>query len=419
MRSPLLRRLLLAAGGSVGVYCSSYNDTDTSILVSSSPLRELLMADTWPLLCGSHAAHLPSYATMGSASFSPLSFSAISSSDESPKEVGGSGKYCSGCLGRSSISSAAAMVGPAVVNLSIAQSINGIVIGKSMGSGTIIDPDGTILTCAHLVMDIRSKETISKGKVEVTLQDGRSFEGTVISADFHTDIAVVKINSPTPLPAAKLGSSRKLQSGEWVIALGCPLTLQRTITAGIVSCVDRTSRDLGLGGKEREYLQTDCAINEGNSGGPLINLDGEIVGINIMKIANADGLSFAVPIDSIVKLIEHLRKNGRVARPWLGLKLLDLNDRVVAQLKERDILFPDVRKGVFVPMVYPGSPADRAGFLPNDVIIRFDGKPVEQVKEIVEALREKVGMPVKVIVQRAGGKLVTLTVVPEVANTAT
>ncbi|KAK1315105.1 putative protease Do-like 14 [Acorus calamus] len=281
------------------------------------------------------------------------------------------------------------MVGPAVVNLSIAQSINGIVIGKSMGSGTIIDPDGTILTCAHLVMDIRSKETISKGKVEVTLQDGRSFEGTVISADFHSDIAVVKINSPTPLPAAKLGSSRKLQSGEWVIALGCPLTLQRTITAGIVSCVDRTSRDLSLGGKEREYLQTDCAINEGNSGGPLINLDGEIVGINIMKIANADGLSFAVPIDSIVKLIEHLRKNGRVARPWLGLKLLDLNDRVVAQLKERDILFPDVRKGVFVPMVYPGSPADRAGFLPNDVIIRFDGKPVEQVKEIVEALKRR------------------------------
>ncbi|KAK1266956.1 putative protease Do-like 14 [Acorus gramineus] len=377
MRSPLLRRLILGgrwrgrdppitacALALSAVLYSSSNDTDTSILVSSSPLCELLMADTWRLLCGSHAAHLPSYAAMGSG-------------------------------------------------------INGIVIGKSMGSGTIIDPDGTILTCAHLVMDIQSKEAISKGKVEVTLQDGRSFEGTVISADFHSDIAVVKINSPTPLPAAKLGSSRKLQSGEWVIALGCPLTLQRTITAGIVSCVDRTSRDLGLGGKEREYLQTDCAINEGNSGGPLINLDGEIVGINIMKIANADGLSFAVPIDSIVKLIEQLRKNGRVAQPWLGLKLLDLNDRVVAQLKERDILFPDVRKGVFVPMVYPGSPADRAGFLPNDVIIRFDGKPVEQVKEIVEALREKVGMPVKVIVQRAGGKLVTLTVVPEVANTAT
>eukprot|EP00268_Persea_americana_P067576 TRINITY_DN9317_c0_g1_i3.p2 TRINITY_DN9317_c0_g1~~TRINITY_DN9317_c0_g1_i3.p2 ORF type:complete len:213 (+),score=23.52 TRINITY_DN9317_c0_g1_i3:1513-2151(+) len=149
-----------------------------------------------------------------------------------------------------------------------------------------------------------------KWQVDVTLQDGRTFEGTVVNADRHSDIAVIKIKSRTPLPAARLGSSLKLRPGDWVVALGCPLSLQNTITAGIVSCVDRKSSDLGLGGMRREYLQTDCAINEGNSGGPLVNLDGEVVGVNIMKILAADGLSFAVPIDSVAKIVEQFRKNG-------------------------------------------------------------------------------------------------------------
>uniref|UniRef100_A0A5B7AZ55 Putative protease Do-like 14 n=1 Tax=Davidia involucrata TaxID=16924 RepID=A0A5B7AZ55_DAVIN len=252
--------------------------------------------------------------------------------------------------------------------------------------------------------------------VDVTLQDGRTFEGTVVNADLHSDIAIVRIKSKTPLPTAKLGSSTKLRPGDWVVAMGCPLSLQNTITAGIVSCVDRKSSDLGLGGMRREYLQTDCAINAGNSGGPLVNVDGEVVGVNIMKVLAADGLSFAVPIDSVSKIIEHFKKNGRVVRPWLGLKMLDLNDMIVAQLKEKDGTFPSVNKGVLVPMVTPGSPADRAGFHPGDVVVEFEGRPVGSIKEIIEIMNDKVGKPLKAVVKRANDNSVTLTVVPEEAN---
>ncbi|KAF7137172.1 hypothetical protein RHSIM_Rhsim07G0186800 [Rhododendron simsii] len=139
--------------------------------------------------------------------------------------------------------------------------IYGLAMGKSDGSGTIIDSDGTNLTCAHAVVDFKGLRSPSEGKVDVTLQDGRTFEGTVLNADLHSDIAIVKINSKTPLPMAQLGSSSKLRPGDWVVAMGCPLSLQNTVTAGIVSCVDRNSSDLGLGGMRREYLQTDCAIN--------------------------------------------------------------------------------------------------------------------------------------------------------------
>ncbi|CAL9041055.1 putative protease Do-like 14 isoform X1 [Musa acuminata AAA Group] len=323
---------------------------------------------------------------------------------------------CPGCLGRNSIAEAAAAAGPAVVNISVVQGLYGPMFGKSIGSGTIIDPDGTILTCAHCVADFHSMRRVSKGKVGVTLQDGREFEGIVVNADFLSDIAVVKIQSKTPLPAAKLGSSSKLRPGDWVIALGCPLSLQNTITSGIVSCVDRKSSDLGLGGVRREYLQTDCAINEGNSGGPLVNLDGEVVGVNIMKVAAADGLSFAVPIDSVIKIVEQLRKNGRVVRPWLGLKMLDLNEMKIAQFKEKDASFPDVVKGVLVPVVTPGSPADRAGFRPGDVVVEFDGKPVGGIKEIIDIMEDQVGKPLKVLVKRANNKSVMLTAVPEEAD---
>lgn len=331
-------------------------------------------------------------------------------------EVGSSPKPCCGCLGRDTIANAAARIGPAVVNLSVPKGFHGLTVGKSIGSGTIIDKDGTILTCAHVVVDFQGLSPSSKGKVDVTLQDGRIFEGTVVNADLHSDIAIVKIRSKTPLPAAKLGSSSTLRPGDWVVAVGCPLSLQNTVTAGIVSCVDRKSSDLGLGGMRREYLQTDCAINAGNSGGPLVNIDGEVIGVNIMKVLAADGLGFSVPIDSVSKIIEHFKRNGRVVRPWLGLKMLDLSDMIVAQLKEKDAKFPSVSKGVLIPMVTPGSPAERAGFVPGDVVIEFEGKPVGSIKEIIEIMGDKTGKPLKVVVKRANDRSVTLTVIPEEAN---
>nr|ABK24658.1 unknown [Picea sitchensis] len=337
---------------------------------------------------------------------------------ESQNSVGASPKSDSTCLTRHSIADAAAKVAPAVVNLTVTQGLRGMFLGRSIGSGTIIDSNGTILTNAHVVAEFTSAGVPYKGKVVVTLQDGRTFDGEVINADFHTDIAVVRINTKVPLPAAKLGSSSKLRPGDWVIALGCPLSLQNTVTAGIVSYVDRKSSDLGLGGIRREYyyLQTDCAINEGSSGGPLVNLDGEVIGINTMKALAADGVSFAIPIDSVIKTVEHFKKHGRVVRPWLGLKMLELNELIIAQLKERDPSFPDVTEGVLVPQVTPGSPAHRSGFRPGDVVVQFDGKPTKSIKEIVEIMGDKVGVAFKVIVKRSNNVQETLTIVPEEAS---
>lgn len=328
----------------------------------------------------------------------------------------GEKRNCCNCFGRDTIANAAATVGPAVVNISVSRGFHGLSAGRSIGSGTIIDADGTILTCAHVV-DFQGLSISSKGKVDVTMQDGRVFEGTVVNADLHSDIAIVKIKSRTPLPTAKLGTSNKrLRPGDWVVAMGCPLSLQNTITAGIVSCVDRKSSDLGLGGMRREYLQTDCAINAGNSGGPLVNVDGEVVGVNIMKVLAADGLGFAVPIDSVTKIIDHFKNRGRVIRPWLGLKMLDLNDMVVAQLQERDPSFPKVNKGVLVSMVTPGSPADRAGFHPSDVVVEFDGNPVGTIKEIIDIMGDNIGKQLNAVVKRANDVTATLSVIPEEAN---
>ncbi|OAY44057.1 putative protease Do-like 14 [Manihot esculenta] len=416
------RALSIAAAGSGLLYAESNSDYNATISLSvPAPLSESLSLP-WSF----HLIPLrPSFTSPDNRHFGILPLfsprvSPVPSTDrekECPGVVAGdSSKPSCGCLGRDTIANAAARVGPAVVNLSVPQGFYGITTGKSIGSGTIIDSDGTILTCAHVVVDFQGMRGSSKGKVDVTLQDGRTFEGTVVNADLHSDIAIVKIKSKTPLPTAKLGSSSKLRPGDWVLAMGCPLSLQNTVTAGIVSCVDRKSSDLGLGGMRREYLQTDCAINAGNSGGPLVNVDGQVVGVNIMKVLAADGLSFAVPIDSVIKIIEHFKKSGRVVRPWLGLKMIDLNEMIIAQLKERDPRFPNVDRGVLVPMVTPGSPADRAGFHPGDVVIEFDGKPVQSIKEIIEIMGDRVGIPLKTVVKRPNDILVTLTVIPEEAN---
>ncbi|TVU03623.1 hypothetical protein EJB05_50810, partial [Eragrostis curvula] len=418
--------LLLAAAAGAGALADRVLDppsSSTAVHASvSPPLRQALSSAAAGLLRPASSLFspwaplplnqgFPILNSFASASVSPANLSnqgSAGSTDDS--------KCGRGCLGRETFAKAASAVGPAVVNISATQDFHGWMAEKSIGSGTIINPDGTILTCAHVVVDFQSTKPVVRGKVSVTLQDGREFEGVVLNADRYSDIAVVKIKPDTPLPAAKLGSSSILRPGDWVVALGCPLSLQNTVTAGIVSCIDRKSSDLGLGGIRREYLQTDCAINQGNSGGPLVNLDGEIVGVNVMKVMAADGLSFAVPIDSVVKIVENFKKNGRVVRPWLGLKMLDLNPMVIAQLKRKSSAFPDVRKGVLVPMVTPGSPAAHAGFRPGDVVIEFDGKPVESIKEIIDILGDKVGIPFKVLVKRANNVTLTLTVVPEEAD---
>ncbi|CAA0816816.1 Trypsin family protein with PDZ domain [Striga hermonthica] len=422
-KTSLVRAVALATAGS-GIFCytAAPSDYDTSISVSIPSICRTSL--TWPRGTNEENNHHFAFTRPNPSQYGviPLFFSKPDAipdagiSKGAPIDAEDSPKPSCNCLGRDTIANAAAKIGPSVVNLSVPQSFHGMTVGKSIGSGTIIDKDGTILTCAHVVVDFQGLRTSSKGKVEVTLQDGRSFEGTVVNADLHSDIAIVKIKSKTPLPAAKLGNSGKLRPGDWVLAMGCPLTLQNTITAGIVSCVDRKSSDLGLGGMHREYLQTDCAINQGNSGGPLVNVDGEVVGVNIMKVLGADGLNFAVPIDSVSKIVEHFKRNGRVVRPWLGLKMLDLNDMIIDHLKEKNVSFPDVSKGVLIPVVSPGSPADRAGFHPGDVLVEFGGKPVGSIKEVIDAMGDKVGKPLRAVVKRANNVTEILNVTPEEAN---
>ncbi|CAK9136452.1 unnamed protein product [Ilex paraguariensis] len=266
-KSPLIRLVALAAAGSGLIYSTIGANSETSVSVlAPAPLREY---SRWPWRTIQEMILRPSYFSLDPSlhGLCPLFFSRPESAPSADvkkglsAEVGDSPKHCCNCLGRDTIANAAARVGPAVVNLSVPQGFHGLTVGKSVGSGTIIDSDGTILTCAHVVVDFQGLSSSSKGKVDVTLQDGRLFEGTVVNADLHSDIAIVRIRSKTPLPTAKLGLSSKLRPGDWVVAVGCPLSLQNTITAGIVSCVDRKSSDLGLGGMRREYLQTDCAIN--------------------------------------------------------------------------------------------------------------------------------------------------------------
>ncbi|XP_048499529.1 putative protease Do-like 14 isoform X5 [Beta vulgaris subsp. vulgaris] len=369
-KSSLIRALAVAALGSEVLYTNVVSDSNFRFDVTLSlPTRCDLLSAPWRVALFSLGSVMP---VVGNDSY-PLHFSRVAPDptvDTNSSASTDGSTHCSRCFTRDTITNAAA---------------------KGMRAS-------------------------SKGKVEVTLQDGRTFEGKVLNADVHSDIAIVKIKPRSPLPAAKLGSSNKLRPGDWVIAMGCPLSLQNTVTAGIVSCVDRKSSDLGLGGMRREYLQTDCAINVGNSGGPLVNMDGEVVGVNNMKVLVADGLSFSVPIDSVSKIIDQFKKRGRVVRPWLGLKMIDLNGMIISQLKERDPAFPIVDRGVLVPMVTPGSPADRAGFQPGDVVTEFDGKSVGSIKEIIDLMDEKVGKPLKVVVKRANNAVVTLTVIPEEAN---
>ncbi|XP_038717481.1 putative protease Do-like 14 isoform X2 [Tripterygium wilfordii] len=220
---------------------------------------------------------------------------------EAPGGKGDSAKKYVGYIGRDTFADTVARV------------FCGITTGKSIGSGIIIDASGTILTCTHVVVDfpLAGMRTISKGKIEIALQDGRTFEGTVVNVDLLSDIATVKINS------CKLGSSSKLRPGDWVLAMGCPPSLKNTVTAGVVSCADRKSSDLGhfgIRGQQREYLQTDCALHPGNSGGPLVNIKGEGVGVIVMKVPVADGLGFCVPIDAVSKIFERFNKSGNSAQ---------------------------------------------------------------------------------------------------------
>ncbi len=251
---------------------------------------------------------------------------------------------------------------------------------QGIGSGFIIDRSGEVLTNAHVVAQA--------DKVSVTLKDGRILEGKVQGVDEVTDLAVVKINGGD-LPVAALGDSTGVQVGDWAIAVGNPLGFDNTVTLGIVSTLKRSSAQVGIPDKRLDFIQTDAAINPGNSGGPLLNDQGEVIGINTAIRPDAMGIGFAIPINKAKAIKDQLMRGEKVAHPYLGIQMETLTPQL-AQQNNNDpnspIQIPEIN-GVLVVRVLPNSPSATAGLRRGDVIVQVDGQSVtkaEQLQSFVE-----------------------------------
>ncbi len=244
--------------------------------------------------------------------------------------------------------------------------------GNGSGSGVIIRGDGMVLTNAHVVGNARL--------VQVGLADGRRIPGQVLGRDRSLDIAVVQV-AIQGLPAAKLGNSDQLQAGQTAIAIGNPLGLERTVTTGVVSAVNRSPRGIALEG----LIQTDAAISPGNSGGPLLDSKGQVIGINtaVLSAPGAQGLGFAVPINLAQDVVEQLLTTGRITRAFLGIEYGDIEPEVARQFR-----LP-VEEGIFVARVPRGTPAARAGLQPGDIITRFGDTNIRQGGDLRRALRAR------------------------------
>ena len=243
-------------------------------------------------------------------------------------------------------------------------------VQRGFGSGFVVSSDGLILTNAHVVD--RSDE------VTVTLKDGRTYEGKVMGTDPLTDIAVIKIEAED-LPAVTFADSEQLQPGEWAIAIGNPLGLDNTVTTGIVSGTGRSSAQVGIADKRVSFIQTDAAINPGNSGGPLLNAQGKVIGINTAIIRNAQGLGFAIPINTARDIAEELIATGKAEHPYLGIQMVGITPELNQQLKTRRNLDTGTDKGVLIAGVVPNSPAAKAGLRSGDVILEVDNQTITQV----------------------------------------
>jgi serine protease Do len=278
-------------------------------------------------------------------------------------------------------------------------------VKSGIGSGFVINANGQILTNSHVV---NNADTVT-----VSFSDGRSVEGKVLGEDPLTDVAVVQV-PVNNLPTVELASSAQVQAGQWAIAIGNPLGLEETVTVGVVSAIDRSSSDIGAAGKRVGFIQTDAAINPGNSGGPLLNARGQVIGVNTAIIQGAQGLGFAIPIDTAMRIAEQLITKGRVEHPFLGIEMVPLTPEIKQRLNNRrnSNVRIEAEQGVLIVRVVRGSPADRAGLRPGDVIQSVNNQPVtkaEQVQQQIE--RSGVGSQLPMTVQR-GGQTAQLTVQP-------
>jgi S1-C subfamily serine protease len=309
--------------------------------------------------------------------------------------------------GNTLIVDAVAKVGPAVVRIDttrrVINPIGGLFGGgpaiqqqQGQGSGFITRSDGVVLTNAHVVE--------GASEVSVTLPDGRSFSGKVLGGDRFTDVAVVKVVA-TGLPVAPLGDSSKLRPGEWAIAIGNPFGLDNTVTAGIISAIQRTN---AVGeGQRVPYIQTDAAVNPGNSGGPLINDRGQVIGINTaIRQAPGAGLSFAVPINLARQIAAQILERGYASHPYIGVRLQALTPQLAREINAtaKDCRLPEVN-GVVVVDVMAGSPAAQGGIKPCDLIEQVGGKAMKSPADVQLAVDQaQVGQPLDLVVRRGDSR---------------
>src|SRR4051812_48765778 len=246
---------------------------------------------------------------------------------------------------------------------------------RGTGSGVVMDARGNIVTNRHVVSGAT--------RVKVTFSDGREFSAKTLGTDAETDVAVIRLDKPpADLVAARLGDSDQLDVGEWVLAVGSPLGLDQTVTAGIVSGMGKVGRHVQMsGGRVRHYIQTDAKINPGNSGGPLVNLSSEVVGINTLINTGPGGAyGFAIPINQVRMVAGSLLKEGRVRYAYLGVLVGDVDN--VDPSKKAQI--PGVEHGALVSQVTPGGPAGKAGMRAGDVITEIDGHKMETAGDVID-----------------------------------
>ncbi len=259
---------------------------------------------------------------------------------------------------------------------------------NSLGSGFIIDAAGVVVTNNHVIADA--------DEINVIMNDGTKIKAELVGGDKKPDIAVLQSNAVKPVNAVKFGDSDKLRLGEWVIAIGNPFGLGGTVTAGIVSA---RNRDISQGPYDN-YIQTDASINRGNSGGPLFNLEGEVVGVNTLIISptgGSIGLGFAVPSKTVAGVVDQLRQFGELRRGWLGVRIQQVTDEIAESLNIKPA------RGALVAGVDDKGPAKPAGIEPGDVVVKFDGKDVKDPKDLSRVVADTaVGKEVEVVIIRKG-----------------
>jgi serine protease Do len=263
---------------------------------------------------------------------------------------------------------------------------------RALGSGFIFDPQGYIITNNHVVE--------GADDIKVKLDDGREISAEIIGRDPKTDLALIKLTTAGTYPFVKMGNSDLISIGDWLVAIGNPFGLEHTVTAGILSARGRT---IGVGPYD-DFLQTDASINPGNSGGPLLNLYGEVVGINTIIIAGGNGIGFAIPSNVAIKIVDQLKTSGRVDRGWIGVIIQQVTEDVAKGFGVEE------SQGALVASVTEGSPAQQGGVRHGDIIVEFDGKPINQFQELTAVVADTpIGKDVNVVVVR-DRKRVTLKI---------